>query len=193
MEVPFIDKISRTFNLELPPAETMDEYLDNILPKIRPWSEDIYEFEEKGYFRRRWLEIRDTDHSHEALLHLFREGKEYLYSIDGDILFRGKWEALNDTNGFIIDKLVNNSIAQSELYDLAFLNNDFFILKKHGDQVRKGNKKYFVMAREGVARNLEWRDVMELLFNTYRSNPNFMLIIILFLIIVAIFVFFSVY
>ena len=193
MEIPFIDKISRAFSLELPPAETLDEYLDNILPMIRPWSEDVYEFEEKGYSRNRWLEVRDTDHSHEALLHLFREDYEYLYSIDGDILFRGKWEPLNDTNGFIIDKLVNNSIAQSELYDLAFLNNDFFILKKHGDQRRKGNKKYFVMAREGIARNLEWRDSVEYLFNTYRSNPNFTLYIVLLLIVIAIFVFFSVY
>lgn len=172
-----LDQLSRSFSLELPPADTMDEYLDSILPMLRPWTEDMYEFEEKNYFRSRWLEVRDTDHSHESILHLFREGNEYLYSIDGDILFRGRWESLNDTNGFIIDKMVNGAIAQSELYDLAFLNKDFFILKKHGDQTRKGNKKYFVLAREGVVRNLEWRDVMELLFNNYRSNPNFMMYI----------------
>ena len=193
MEVPLLDKISRSFSLELPPAETLDDYLDNILPMVRPWSEDIYEFEEKGYYRNRWIEIRDTDHSHEALLHLFREGNEYLFSIDGDIMFRGRWEPLNDSNGFILDKMVNNSIAQSELYDLAFLNNDFFILRKHGDQRRKGNKKYFVMARENIARNLEWRDAVEYLFNTYRSNPNFTLYIVLLLVVIAIFVFFSVF
>ena len=186
MEIPFLDKLSRTFNLELPPADTMDEHLDNILPELRPWSEDIYEFEEKGYYKTRWLEVRDSDMAQEAILHLFRDGQEYLYSIDGDILFRGRWEALNDTNGFIIDKLVNNSIVQSELYDLAFLNSNFFILKKHGDQIRKGNKKYFVMAREGVVRNLEWRDVMELLFNNYRSNPNFMMYIVLALLVIMI-------
>lgn len=175
--MPIIDKISRSFNLELPPAETMDEYLDNILPMLRPWSEDIYEFEEKNYFRNRWLEVRDTDDSHEVILHLFRADNEYLYSIDGDILFRGRWENLNDTNGFIIDKMSNGSIAQSELYDLAFLSRDFFILRKHGDQRRKGHKKYFVMGREAAVRNLEWRDVMELMFNNYRNNPNFMLYI----------------
>ncbi len=193
MEIPFLDKISRSFSLELPPAETLDEYLDNILPMIRPWSEDIYEFEEKGYYRNRWIEVRDTDHSHEALLHLFRAEYEYLFSIDGDIMFRGRWEPLNDSNGFILDKMVNGSIAQSELYDLAFLNNDFFILRKHGDQKRRGNKKYFVMARENIARNLEWRDSVEYLFNTYRSNPNFTLYIVMLLIIVGIFVFFSIF
>ncbi len=188
-----LDKFSRSFSLELPPADSLDDYLDNILPMVRPWSEDIYEFEEKGYYRIRWLEVKDDDHSHEALLHLFREGNEYLFSIDGDILFRGRWEALNDTNGFILDKLVNNSVAQSELYDLAFLNHDFFILRKHGDQRRKGNRKYFVMARENIARNLEWRDSVEYLFNTYRSNPNFSGYILLLLVIMAIFIFFSVF
>ncbi len=186
VEVPIIDKFSRAFNLEMPPAENMDDYLDNILPMLRPWSEDIYEFEEKNYFRSRWLEVQDSDHSHEAILHLFREEYEYLYSIDGDILFRGSWEPINDNNSFILNKLANGAIAQSELYDLAFLNKDFFILRKHGDQVRKGQKKYFVMAREGVVRNLEWREVMELLFNNYRSNPDFMLYIVLALVLMAV-------
>ncbi|MEL6635472.1 MAG: hypothetical protein AAFW73_14985 [Bacteroidota bacterium] len=188
-----LDKFSRSFSLELPPADNLDDYLDRILPLVRPWSEDIYEFEEKGYYRIRWLEVKDSDHSHEALLHLFREGNEYLFCIDGDILFRGRWEALNDTNGFILDKLVNNSVAQSELYDLAFLNRDFFILKKHGDQRRKGNRKYFVMARENIARNLEWRDAVEYLFNTYRSNPNFTLYIVLLLVVIGIFILLSIF
>ncbi|MCI5080994.1 MAG: hypothetical protein MRY78_04850, partial [Saprospiraceae bacterium] len=52
-----------------------------------------------------------------------------------------------------------------------------FILKKHGEQKRFGKRKYFVMVYEPIGSRLEWRDAMELLFNKYRNNNNWLAII----------------
>jgi len=164
------ENISRTFELPLPDAATMDQQLDQIIPKVRPWGEDLYE--QQYYLDTRWLEIRDDDEFHESVLHIFRDEGEYLISIDGNIT-QGIWKILSKSNTFIIERMAGDAVITSELYDLAFLNRDFFILKKHGDQKRKGGKKYFVLAREGAVRGLEWRDVMELLFNQYRNNSTY--------------------
>ena len=190
LENKLLDRFSRTLNLELPVLDTMDEYLDTIIPLVRPWGEDLYE--EEYYLDTRWLEVRDDDSFHEAVLHIFGEGGEYLLSIDGNI-HKGKWRKLDRSNTLILEQTAGTAVVKSELYDLAFLNKDFFILKKHGDQQRKGFKKYFVLSRESYVRGLEWRDVMELLFNRYRNNSRWIIFVTVVVLIVAVFVFFSVF
>jgi len=175
VENKLTENISRTFELPLPDAATMDQQLDQIIPKVRPWGEDLYE--QQYYLETRWLEIRDDDEFHESVLHIFRDEGEYMISIDGNIT-QGIWKILSKSNTFIIEKMVGDAVITSELYDLAFLNKDFFILRKHGDQKRKGGKKYFVLANERSVRGLEWRDVMELLYNQYRNNSTYMVSLI---------------
>ena len=65
-----IDKLSRSFELEMPDGRSMDDYLDEILPLIRSWSEDLYE--EEFFLDTRWLEMRDDEHFTETILHIFR-------------------------------------------------------------------------------------------------------------------------
>ena len=190
------DRFFRAFSLELPLRDNMDEYLDTIIPLVRPWGEDLYE--EEYYLDTRWLEVRDDDDFHESVLHIFRkesedeDKSEYLLSIDGNI-HKGQWQKLDKSNTLILEQTAGGSVVKSELYDLAFLNKDFFILRKHGDQQRKGFKKYMVMGRESYIKGLEWRDVMELLFNRYRNNTQWILFVTIVVILVAIFVFFSVF
>ncbi|MFK8102795.1 MAG: hypothetical protein AB8G15_09730 [Saprospiraceae bacterium] len=191
IENQMLDKLSRTFELELPLRESMDDYLDLIIPNIRPWGDDLYEYEEKDYFETRWLEIRESEDFHESMLHIFNQDNEYLISIDGDI-YKGSWRIFEKSNTMIIERIAGGSIAKSELYDLAYLSRDFFILKKHGDQSRKGHRRYFVMGRESVVKNLEWRDVVELLFNEYRSgNSSFTTIAVVIAIAILAFLIFS--
>ena len=159
-----IDKITRSFSVELPVVQTMDDYLDNILPLIRPWSEDLYE--EDYYMNIRFLEVRDDEHFHETILYIFRPKGELMVVRDGDIS-GARWKTLPNSNTMILD-----AGNRSELYDLAFMNSDFFILRKHGDQARKGMRKYFVLGRESLVGRLEWRDMMELMFSLYRSNSS---------------------
>ena len=186
MESKFLDSLFKSFSAELPELKKMDDYLDLILPEVMPWSEDLYENE--YYIDTRWLEIRDSDSFHEAVLHIFRKDGEYLISIDGNIS-KGKWKILNDSSNAIILDIGN----KAELYDRSFLNKDFFILRKHGDQQRKNQRKYFVMARENFVKDLEWREIMELLFTRYRNNSQVIVIATVVVIIVLIIIGFSIF
>ena len=176
MEGKLLDNLTNVFELDLPEKlETMDQYIDFIVPKIQQWSEDLKE--EKFYVGKRWKELRDSDTYHETVLNIFMPGNVYLVSVDGDIT-RGIWQYMADTNAFIFEYA-----NKSELYDLVFLNTDFLILKKSGDQVRKGKAQYRVYADEAMMnkhaadnkKELTWRAAMEELYNVYRSNSRFVL------------------
>jgi hypothetical protein len=159
----------------------MDQYLDEqILPRIRQHSEDLRE--DKFFLNTPWLEFRDDENFHEAILHFFHEDGEYLRCVDGNCK-SGKWRYLDGVNKMLID-----FEKTSQLYDLAFLDNDFFILDKHGDQTRLKERKYYVMVNEKVGKKLEWRDVMELLYNRYQNSLTFFLTLIF--IVVAILIMF---
>lgn len=180
---------NKVFRIDLPYCETLDEYLDYILPKISGLSRNLNQtdlFQEGRY----WLEIRDTDQAHETLLHCFSptespkptadggKANTYLYAVDGHIK-KGTWARMGSGTMFI-DGL------KHEMYDLAFLNINFMILEKHGNH--KG-PKYLFLADENVISQqydwydamgrrrdqvqLEWRDVVELLFDIYRYNVFF--------------------
>ena len=170
MRVNLFDRVNRELELNLPECNSMEEYLDVILDKIRPWSEDLYESD--NYIGTRWLEVREADTFHESVLHIFNDTGEYMIVVDGNIQ-KGGWRFLTENNSFILDYM-----GRSELYDLAFLSPDFFILRKHGDQARKGQQKYFLLAREGYVRGLTWREVMELLFSIYRGSASYMVLVV---------------
>ena len=179
-----IDKITRSCSVEMPVVQTMDDYLDNILPLIRPWSEDLYE--EEYYMNTRFLEVRDDEHFHETILYIFRPKGELMVVRDGDIS-GARWKTLPNSNTMILD-----AGNRSELYDLAFMNSDFFILRKHGDQSRKGMRRYFVLGRERLVARLEWRDMMELMFNLYRGNSSVIVYVAVLVVIVAAVIIFSI-
>lgn len=189
MENTQLDKLFRAFSVELPYRDTMEEYLETILPVIRPWSEDL--LEEEFFIGKAWQEIRDNENFHETVLHFFNEGNEYLQSVDGNV-HKGLWRLMPPgSNKILVEQMANGAAVKSELYDLAYLDDYFFILKKHGDQERKGRPRFFVMGFEPTVGGLEWRDTMELLFNKYRSNNQFyrniFILVVLIVIIIALF------
>ena len=180
-----LSKITRSFSVELPESDSMDEYLDHILPLIRPWSEDLYE--EEYYLNVRWKEVRDDENFHDSILHIFRPKGEYMYVKDGDIT-NGRWKTLPNSNTIILE-----SDRKSELYDMAFMNNDFFVLRKHGDQTRKGMRKYFVMGREEYISRWDWREMMEVMFGLFQNNSNVIIYVAVLVVIVAGIVIFSLF
>lgn len=148
----------------MPQAASLDGYLDKIIPVVRPWSEDLRE--QQFYVGRHWIEVRDDEKFHELVLHIFNEGDEYLKSIDGDIE-AGSWRVLGN-------KLVFGIGGAEEVFELAFMDPEFFILKKHSSpkKIALMEQRYFVLVNEPIARKLEWRDIVELLFNKYRDNSS---------------------
>jgi hypothetical protein len=183
MEGRFLDNLTNAFELDLPSnLETLEQFIEYIVPKVQPWSEDLRE--EKFYVGKRWKEIRDTDTYHETVLHMFMPGGLYMVVIDGDIS-KGVWQYMAENNTFILDYG-----GKSQLFDLTFLNDDFFILQKHGDQIRKGKQKYFVYGAEGMLnkKKLDWRAAMEELYNIYRNNSKFSTWVMLILLVLVAFV-----
>ncbi len=167
MKLTTLQDISRALSPALPPhLGTMDEHLDFILPKVIPYGEDLRE--EEFWLGKRWKEVRDDEGFHEAILHIFNAGGEYLLSLDGNII-KGSWRRLGNSNSLILEMA-----GRSELFDLRFLNGDFMVLTKHGDQVRKGLRKYFLLIHEPATRSsageIDWRNQMERMFNIWREN-----------------------
>ena len=192
MENKFLESVARSLNVELPYRENLGEYLDLILPEIQNWGEDI---SERSFYSSRggkpWMEVRDDDNFNSKILHFFNDQGEYLRVTNGDVN-RGKWRYMADTNKFMIE--IGGGGGKSgggganELYDLAYLDANFFILKK------SGRNRYFVMGREGLVSGLEWRDYVELLFNNYRNRAkNYQLAVGVILVVIIIVILFSVF
>ena len=160
-------EISKAFSPDLPKdLGDMDEHLDFILPKVVPYGEDLRET--NFWWGKRWKEVRQEEGFHEAILHIFHEGGEYMLSSDGNLM-KGNWRQLSDYNSLVVEIGV-----KIELFDVRFMNNDFLILTKHGDQGRKGLRRYFVLVHEPASkhhgRDLDWRNIMEKLYNVWREN-----------------------
>ncbi len=185
LNIPFLNDLAKAFSDELPKdLGNLDEHVDYILQHVQPYSEDLREH--SFWYNRRWKEVRDDAGFHESILHVFSETGEYLLAVDGNII-PGRWRHLGAENSMILEMG-----GKSELFDLAFLNPDFFILQKHGDQTRKGLRKYFVFVHEPAARNYDWRNLMELLYNVYRSDSGrFMIWIFIILVVLAVVMFLS--
>ena len=190
VEENFLDEVSRNFSIELPKRDNMAEYLELVLSEIGQWGEDLAETEyyavEGG---KPWMEIRDSPAFQEHVLHFFNPNGEYLQSVNG-IVYKGKWRLLDNTNKIILD--INGPMGgKSTLYDLAFLSDAFFILQQSGVL---GPSRYLVLGYEGYISGLEWRDYVELLFNTYRQQAtSYQTYIIIFVVLAAIILLVSLY
>lgn len=149
---------------EMPQAEDMQMYLDIIIPQVRQWGEDLRE--EHFYVGKPWLEFRDDDSFHDQVLHFFNDGNEYMRIENGDVS-NGSWRLMDTPNRLILD------YENTEMFELSFMNENFFILQKHGDQVRLGREKYFVMVHERLGKKLQWPDAMELLYRIKYEHSRF--------------------
>ena len=200
MNIPYIEFLFRPLRSELPDKESLDEYIDEIIPKIVPYSEDLYE--EEYYTEKLWREISDKDSNLNVVVHILKKkdsehdlfnasnGADYMVSIDGDIS-KGNWTRPDGQGSNIITLKIANKY---ELYEKIFINDDFFILKKHGDKWQDGGrKKYLVLGKESQVKDLEWREVVELLFDIYRYRIQFILMVLAVAIIVFIVFALSVY
>lgn len=176
-------EISKAFSPDLPKdLGDMDAHLDFILPKIIPYGEDLRE--EEFWMGKRWKEVRQEEGFHEAILHIFHEAGEYMLSIDGNLM-KGTWRQLSDYNSLVVE-----IGGKNELFDLRFMNREFIILTKHGDQIRKGQRRYFVLVHEPATKydghDLDWRNIMEKLFNVWRENSISLWMWLFFLIVIGV-------
>ncbi|MBV6654801.1 MAG: hypothetical protein KI786_13635 [Mameliella sp.] len=171
MDNKYLAKVNQSLSEPVPEHTNMDDSLRAILKVVRPLSEDLRE--EQFYLNKPWLEFRDDENFHDAILHFFNDEGEYLQSVNGDVEV-GEWRYMSSSN-----KLMVNIGDYTELYDLAFLDPEFFILSKHGDNRKLGRPEYLVLLNERVGRRLVWREALEKLFNKYRNNNSYLITITL--------------
>lgn len=153
---------------DLPEFANLAEGIGFLMRYLRPYSENLSDYE--FYLKRRWMEVRDDIEFQEAVLHVFKEGGEYLHIIDGDVS-GGTWE--HELRGIILQ-----FAGQHELFELVFLNENFFILKKHGNHDSKGYKSpYLFLASESLARGAEWPELLAIMYDYYKDNSNYKAIV----------------
>lgn len=167
------------------PDDRFHEELTSLVGDIHPFSEDLYE---KEYFlEKKWLQVSDRDF--QTRLHIFRENGDYLESIDGNV-FMGSWSILEDSNTIIFEKFGIGPNSEKRLYELAFLNEDFFILKKHGNRTGYENQ-FLLLGREAMVRNLGWEEVVDLIYTRYKNNKKLVRAIVLLIALIALYLVFS--
>lgn len=173
----FLNNLFSSSNDDLPEFDNLAQGIGFLMRYLRPYSEGLSDYE--FYLNRRWMEVRDEVEFQEAVLHVFKEQGEYWHIIDGDVA-GGSWE--HDLRGIILQ-----FAGQHELFELVFLNEDFFILKKHGNHDSKGYKSpYLFLASEGLARNAEWPELLNVMYDYYKDNSSYKTIVFFVLIVVII-------
>jgi len=145
---------------------TLEAGIQNLIygHSYKSYSQSI---EDSSFFiGKRWLEVRDDLDFQEAILHLFKEDGKYLRILDGDVI-PGTWE--KDVKGFFI-----KIGREYEFYEPVFLDDNYFIMRKHGNIIPKGIRPYFMIVIERRAKGREWPELLNMLFEDYqdgRSTP----------------------
>jgi hypothetical protein len=167
--------------LEHPKKDSLDEYMEYLIPKVRYFGEDLSE--ESFYKKQRWLELKDG--STDVILHIFEPilqpaklasaaapGSEYYKVTNGNVA-TGSWSYMKGNK--MVIKMPGN-----ELYDLGFLNPYVFILRKHGDNAPLSKSRYIVLVSESGIRRImtqalgtnqvDKETLAELLYHYYAYN-----------------------
>ncbi|MCH2022989.1 MAG: hypothetical protein MK207_10975 [Saprospiraceae bacterium] len=172
-----ISKIFHSLDDNLPKFNSLDEGIDFLMKYLYRFSEDLSE--DRFYINKRWLEVRDDINFQESLLHVFEEDGKYLRILEGDIS-TGRWEYSH--GGLILE-----FNGYQELYENTFLNEKFFILQKHGDHSSKGDRsKYLFIADEQLAKKLNWPELLLTMYDIYKSNTQYLFIVLIFITIISI-------
>ena len=163
----------------MPQAKDLDGYLDKVLAMIKQNSEDLKE--EKFYVGNHLVEVRDDDDFHEIVLRIFNPEDEYLISTDGDLVC-GTWRHIKNKIIF------GEKDCDGEIFESAFIDNEFMILKKLGNP-KALDRKYLFLVKESIAKKMEWREAVEHLFNKHQNNGNFFILTSIVILIIILLVF----
>jgi hypothetical protein len=134
--------------LNHPEMDSLDEYMEYLIPKIRYFGEDLSE--EHFYRKQRWVQL--IEGSSDVVLHMFEpvlepegfHGGTYYIVRNGNVK-QSSW-AYMEGNKMILHG--------NQLYDLGFLNPYVFILRKHGDNEPLNRGKFIVLVGESSTRGI---------------------------------------
>ena len=166
MEDRLLDKIAEPFNLNLPEYASMEEMIDNLLPVVGRYSDASLADENAAIYKVDWVKMTDVPGVKVVSLHTFMAN-----SGEVRIANDGKMDAMSFKVLNAKRVIVGQSIhREAYLYELAFMDNDFLILKRHGNEANFQSGKYLFYCREAIGTRLEWHEALEQIADKYRNN-----------------------
>lgn len=143
--------------IDLTPGKSLDERLENILSRY----ETVLDFTEleKILPSQRWIEIH-PDMDDFKILHLFEQENEYMVSKNGNIS-KGQWKVSLQSEVIILDITDESGKTISQLYELAYADENYIFLKKHGEQRRYDQRKFLALGEESVVKDQDLEDIIE--------------------------------
>jgi hypothetical protein len=179
LEIELYNSEDRDPNIET----TLDQYIEEILPKLYPFSNEIGNSDD--FEEIRWLEFNDNSVSKFECLHIFMPHEEYMQTWDGNLSI-GSWRLLKDKHSMVTE--MND---KKELYDIEFINDKFFILSKQGNQKSKGTRKFVVLGKEDLISKLTFEEKIAFLCSEFKFNFNYIWMISVVVIILGLMFYFK--
>lgn len=170
-----IGPIAQILKVELEEVETLDEYIDQILPKINYLTDNFHDT--TIYTNQNWLDVNEkyplvgntlrifnfSDSNENVSEQLNTLPHKYTHSFNGNVSY-GQWSILRSKS------IVLEHDVSKELYELCFLNTSFMILKKHGLKKTANQSQYLMLIDENIGYGKNWKFCIEQLFNIYKYN-----------------------
>lgn len=186
MDDRLLDKIAAPFNPTLPEgAQTLEEKIDQVLPAVARYSDFDLTREDSPVYQTDWIKMSDQPGMTVISLHTFMPSGEIRIANDG---------AMDAASHKVISPsrlIIGQSISRdSYLYELAFMDNDFLIFERHGNQANFRGSKYLFYARESIGTRLDWDEALDRLVIKYRNNAfPWWIVIVLLLVVLGIVVY----
>lgn len=173
--------------IDLTPGKSLDDQIASILEK----HESVFEFPqlEKLLPSKRWLEIH-PEMDNTKILHLFEENGDYLVSHNGNIS-KGLWKASFQSEVIILDITDKEGYTKSELYEMAYADENYIFLMKHGIQTRFDQRKYLALGEEDQMYHKKLDTLLEELGHPSPMGINTLVWVVVILLTAGIILYFS--
>jgi hypothetical protein len=167
MDDRLLDKIAEPFNLQLPEYATLEEMIDGILPAVARFGEADLAEENSPLYTVNWVRMSDRPGATAVELYVFQgyERGEIRVVTDG-VVDAQAYEVEEGGRRIIIGQSI---MRDSYLYELAFIDEDFLILRRHGNAANMKHR-YLFFCREAIGTRLTWNEALERLVDKYRNS-----------------------
>ena len=167
MEDRLLDKIAEPFNLHLPEYETMEAMIDGILPAVAKFSEPDFLEEASPLYANDWVKMSDRPGATTVEMYRFQgESRGEIRTVSDGAIGSLAYEVEESGKRIIIGESI---MRGSFLYELAFMDTDFLILKRHGNAANIA-VRYLFFCREAIGVRLTWNEALERLVDKYRNS-----------------------
>ena len=167
MEERLLDKIAEPFNLQLPEYESLEEMIDGILPAVTQFSEPNVLPEDSPLYTLNWVKMTDKPGATQVELYNFQDyGRGEIRVVTDGVVSAMAYEVEESGQRIIVGQSV---MRDSFLYELAFIDEDFLILRRHGNAANMTHR-YLFFCREAIGTRLTWNEALERLVDKYRNS-----------------------